>query len=244
MDEVDPLADLDAAIAGAERIVARIRADQWELPTPCDGVDVRAMVNHLVAGNLAFVTLITGTEPPVRDADHLGDDPFFALRASADLLVAALRTPGIAVRTYPLPFGECRAPRWRAFGSPSSSATAGTWPGQPARRRTFPTASPRAVSPRPAASSAAAPPGRRSHPSVRPPTALPPSTGWPPSSAAPSEPRPPATGNARLSCRAVQQVQDRAGQPVVVVPGVVRRRRQAQVADPVEIDRRGLDAPL
>ena len=106
MDEAHPLADLDAAIAGVERIVARIRADQWELPTPCDGVDVRALVNHLVAGNLAFVTLITGTEPPVRDADHLGDDPFFALRASADLLVAALRTPGVAARTYALPFGR------------------------------------------------------------------------------------------------------------------------------------------
>src|ERR1700749_1067975 len=93
MDEVDALADLEAAIAGVERIVARIRADQWELPTPCDGVDVRALVNHLVAGNLAFVTLVTGTEPPVRDADHLGDDPFFALRASADLLGAALGWP-------------------------------------------------------------------------------------------------------------------------------------------------------
>ena len=146
------------------------------------------MVNHLVAGNLAFVALITGTEPPVRDADHLGDDPFFALRASADLLVSALRTPGIAARKYRLPFGE--VPGGRAgFGSPNSSATAGTWPGQPDRRRTFPIASPRAVSSRPAASFAAAPPGRRSHPSVRPPTALPPSIGWLPSSAAPSEPR-------------------------------------------------------
>jgi uncharacterized protein (TIGR03086 family) len=106
MDDADPLADLDAAIAGVQRIVARIRAGQWELPTPCDGVDVRALVNHLVTGNLAFVTLITGTEPPVRDADHLGDDPFFAFRASADLLVAALRTPGVAARTYVLPFGE------------------------------------------------------------------------------------------------------------------------------------------
>ena len=106
MDEAQPLGDLDAAIAGVERIVARIRADQWELPTPCDGVDVRALVNHLVAGNLAFVTLITGTQPPVRDADHLGDDPFFAFRASADLLAAALRTPGIEVRTYALPFGQ------------------------------------------------------------------------------------------------------------------------------------------
>ena len=105
MDEPDQLADLDAAIAGVERILARIRADQWELPTPCDGVDVRGMVNHLVTGNLAFVTLVTGTEPPVHDADHLGDDPFFAFRASADLLAAALRTPGVAARTYELPFG-------------------------------------------------------------------------------------------------------------------------------------------
>jgi len=106
MDEAQPLADLDAAIASVERIVARIRADQWELPTPCDGVDVRAMVNHLVSGNLAFVTLVTGTEPPVLDADHLGDDPFFAFRASADLLAAALRTPGVEARTYALPFGQ------------------------------------------------------------------------------------------------------------------------------------------
>jgi uncharacterized protein (TIGR03086 family) len=134
MDEPDQLADLDAAIAGVERILARIRADQWELPTPCDGVDVRGMVNHLVTGNLAFVTLVTGTEPPVHDADHLGDDPFFAFRASADLLAAALRRPGVEARTYELPFGpvpgselagiritECLGHGWdlaRATGQP------------------------------------------------------------------------------------------------------------------------------
>src|ERR1700722_791974 len=106
MDEAQSLADLDAAIAGVERIVARIRADQWDLPTPCDGVDVRAMVNHLVIGNLGFLPPLPGPEPPVRDADHLGDDPFFAFRASADLLAAALRTPGMAARTYTLPFGR------------------------------------------------------------------------------------------------------------------------------------------
>ena len=106
MGDPDPLSDLNAAIAGVERIVARIRADQWERPTPCDGVDVRSLVNHLVAGNLAFAGLVTGTEPPVRDADHLGDDPFFAFRASADELVAALRTPDVHSQTYTLPFGD------------------------------------------------------------------------------------------------------------------------------------------
>ena len=185
MNEAHPLADLDAAIAGVERIVARVRADQWELPTPCDGVDVRALVNHLVAGNLAFVTLITGTEPPVRDADHLGDDPFFALRASADLLVAALRTPGVAARTYALPFGEVpgsalvgiRVTEFLGHGWDLARATS-----QPP---TSPMASPTAASPRRGTSFAPAPPGR-SRPSSRYPAARRPSTNWPASSAAPS----------------------------------------------------------
>jgi uncharacterized protein (TIGR03086 family) len=110
MGEAGRLADLDAAIAGAERIVAGIRQDQWGLPTPCDGVDVRGMVNHLVAGNIAFAALISGTEPPDRDADHLGDEPVGAFRASDGLLAAALRTPGVQERTYALPFGPVPGP--------------------------------------------------------------------------------------------------------------------------------------
>jgi hypothetical protein len=95
MGEAEPLADLDAAIAGAERIVAGIRPDQWGIATPCDGVGVRGMVSHLVAGNLAFAALVTGAEPPARDADHLGDEPVGAFRASDRLLAAALRTPDV-----------------------------------------------------------------------------------------------------------------------------------------------------
>jgi uncharacterized protein (TIGR03086 family) len=105
MDEADPLADLDAAGTAAERIVAGIRAGQWALPTPCDGVDVRALVNHLVVGNLAFAALAGGTEPPSRDGDHLGEDPLGAFRASARLLAAALAAAGVAERIYQLPFG-------------------------------------------------------------------------------------------------------------------------------------------
>jgi uncharacterized protein (TIGR03086 family) len=105
MDEAEALADLDAAIAAAERIVAAIGPDQWGLPTPCDGVDVRALVNHLVAGNLAFAALVTGAEPPLRDADHLGEEPLAAFRASDGLLAAALRAPGVRERTFALPIG-------------------------------------------------------------------------------------------------------------------------------------------
>src|ERR1700722_12636637 len=47
---------------------------------------------------------------------------------------------------------------------------------------------------------------------------------------------------ARVVSVPVQQFPDGAGQAVVVVHGVVRRRREAQVAEAVEVDRRDLDA--
>lgn len=100
------LADLRAAIAGAETIVASISARQWDAPTPCTGLDVRVLVSHLVAGNLRFVSLVDGTPPPDGDADPLGPDPAEAFRVAAARLTTALGTPGMLDRTYPLPFGQ------------------------------------------------------------------------------------------------------------------------------------------
>jgi hypothetical protein len=66
MSDVE-LTDLDAAIAGTETIVAGIAPGQWGAPTPCTGLDVRTLVNHLVTGNLLFAALV-GT----RIIEHLG----------------------------------------------------------------------------------------------------------------------------------------------------------------------------
>jgi len=100
------LADLQAATAGAGTIVAGISAGQWDRPTPCTGVDVRGLVNHLVAGNLSFVSLVAGTPRPDGEADLLGAQPVEAFRAACASLLTALRTPGMLDRTYPLPFGQ------------------------------------------------------------------------------------------------------------------------------------------
>ncbi|MGY1644271.1 TIGR03086 family metal-binding protein [Geodermatophilus sp. SYSU D00703] len=45
----DGAALLDDALAQAERVVSRVRADQFGLPTPCAGWDVQALVGHLLA---------------------------------------------------------------------------------------------------------------------------------------------------------------------------------------------------
>ena len=100
------LGDLTAAIAATETIVAGIAAGQWGAPTPCTGVDVRALVNHLVAGNLGFVSLVYGTPRPDGDADLLGAEPAEAFRTAAASLTTALGSPGMLDRTYPLPFGQ------------------------------------------------------------------------------------------------------------------------------------------
>lgn len=102
----DEMRDLRAAIAGAEAVIAGIPAGKWGAPTPCTGVDVRTLVNHLVTGNLHFASLISGTPAPDGDEDHLGADPAEAFRAAAASLTTALGAPGVLDRTYRLPAGQ------------------------------------------------------------------------------------------------------------------------------------------
>jgi uncharacterized protein (TIGR03086 family) len=77
----------DRALESTGRVVAGIRADQWHNPTPCEGWDVRDLVNHLVSGNLWAAELAAGAtidEVGDRlDGDLLGSDPHTAFDASA-----------------------------------------------------------------------------------------------------------------------------------------------------------------
>ena len=93
------IAELHAqALEHTGRIVAGIPADRWQSATPCDGWDVRALLNHLVAGNLWAAELAAGgTIAGVGDrldGDHLGTDPAGSYAASADAAAAVFRKPG------------------------------------------------------------------------------------------------------------------------------------------------------
>jgi uncharacterized protein (TIGR03086 family) len=78
--------------------IAGVRDDQWAVATPCDGWDVRALVNHIVTGNEWAAELVGGksiAEVGDRlDGDVLGDDPVAAYDASAKRSAAAFRKPG------------------------------------------------------------------------------------------------------------------------------------------------------
>jgi uncharacterized protein (TIGR03086 family) len=101
----DLLARFHRAAALVDVTVSAVRPDQFDDPTPCTEWTVRQLLNHIVTGNLIFVSLATGSPPPDRSVDHLGDDHVAALRASLDGLRQTFTEPGFADREVPTPFG-------------------------------------------------------------------------------------------------------------------------------------------
>jgi uncharacterized protein (TIGR03086 family) len=72
--------------------------DQWGAPSPCEGWDVRTLLNHIVSGNLWAVELGSGrTIDEVGDGldgDVLGADPLAAYDASARDAAEVFAEPG------------------------------------------------------------------------------------------------------------------------------------------------------
>src|SRR5207244_6190188 len=93
------IAQLHRASLDATRVtVAGVKADQWTWPTPNEGWDVRALLNHIVAGNFWAAELGAGRTIAVvgtrLDGDVLGGDPLGAYHASSAVAAAAFEAPG------------------------------------------------------------------------------------------------------------------------------------------------------
>lgn len=93
------IAELHAqALDATGRVVGGVAADRWHAATPCADWDARALVNHLVAGNMWAAELADGgTIEGVGsrlDGDVLGDDPAAAYAESAAAAAAVFRRPG------------------------------------------------------------------------------------------------------------------------------------------------------
>jgi uncharacterized protein (TIGR03086 family) len=89
--------DLSAAAAETSRIVAGVRDDQLADPTPCPGISVAGMLDHVIGLTTAFRMAAEKTTPqggPSANADHLDPDWRTTLPAQLDALVAAWKQPG------------------------------------------------------------------------------------------------------------------------------------------------------
>ncbi|MFC9293726.1 TIGR03086 family metal-binding protein [Streptomyces sp. NPDC057011] len=99
---------LEKALNHTTGLLSGVTPDQYGRPTPCADFDVRALANHLVAGNLYYVTLAEGGGPDFSlfARDQIGDrQPGDVYARGAKEVLAAWQAEGALERQMPLPGG-------------------------------------------------------------------------------------------------------------------------------------------
>ncbi len=99
---------LSQAFAGTRAVLANVRPDQLEDPTPCATWTVRQLVNHFVGGPRIMANLLdSGSfDPGVAAEDFCAGDVVAAYDESARRALDAFGRQGALEGTYALPFAE------------------------------------------------------------------------------------------------------------------------------------------
>lgn len=99
---------MDALDTSAERnveLVAQVRPEQWNDPTPCAEWNVRTLVGHLSAGRQGYCALLKGAPATklrsilVQQGEAAGTDPVSACETAVRSVRAAFAEPGALQRT-------------------------------------------------------------------------------------------------------------------------------------------------
>ena len=98
---MDPLTQLDQLGPHLGGVVAGIRPDQLDAPTPCDDFTVRGVLEHMIGGATTFAAAYRGTTPAEPDLH----DPLGTFGDVLGDLVAAISAPGALDQTVEAPFG-------------------------------------------------------------------------------------------------------------------------------------------
>ncbi|TDU05527.1 uncharacterized protein (TIGR03086 family) [Streptomyces sp. 846.5] len=99
---------LEKALAHTTGLLSNVTPEQYGNSTPCDDFDVRALANHLVAGNPYYVTLAQGGGPDFSlfAQDQIGDEqPGDVYARGAKDVLTAWGADGALQRQMPLPGG-------------------------------------------------------------------------------------------------------------------------------------------
>jgi uncharacterized protein (TIGR03086 family) len=104
---MDPIEMCQQTTDGAAALMNGLKPDDLARPTPCEGWDVRALINHMIGVNARFAAAVSGEgTPPDASADLVGNDAAASYRAAAQKTIAAFRAPGALDKTVRLAAGE------------------------------------------------------------------------------------------------------------------------------------------
>lgn len=99
--------NLELAFAAARAVLAKVRRDQLDDPTPCASWTVRDIVNHLVGNAFYFATAVnTGASSGPGDDDYTGGDWIATYDDGVTQAVAAFGSPGALDKSVALHFGS------------------------------------------------------------------------------------------------------------------------------------------
>ena len=99
----NPVELYDAATKATSQLIANVKPDQLEDPTPCNEWDVKALIDHLIGGAAFFSAGLAGEEP---SSPPQADTPAEAYGILASKVVAAASIPSNLERKISTPFGE------------------------------------------------------------------------------------------------------------------------------------------
>ena len=98
---------LERAFASTREVLANVKDDQLDDPTPCQSWDVRALVNHIIGGAHWFgESTAAGEGAPDKGIDFAAGDRLEAFDEGVKKSVDAFNAPGAQEKIVKLPFGE------------------------------------------------------------------------------------------------------------------------------------------
>ena len=103
----NPLEQLREAHEVFLEVLRNVSPEQMSLPTPDDEWDVRALINHVVLGNVWTAENLKTGAAPRPSGDIIEErEPLEAYTASAEAMMASFDEPGALDRMVTMPFGE------------------------------------------------------------------------------------------------------------------------------------------
>lgn len=103
---MDAIERIEKATEQAAKAVEGVKPEHLSEPTPCSDFDVKALLNHLLAGMHMLTTAAQTGKAEVPDQGLVGPDPAKQYAEARSKLLEAIRAPGALDKTLEMPFGS------------------------------------------------------------------------------------------------------------------------------------------